>query len=170
MPGKEEKPRPRLIESKAVRPNMANRGSYGPGKKRNKSKGDGKSLCINSKEKKEGKMTLKEKMSEKKLETRTFADEKTAIEFLMKDKDRGHCSLKHSLSTKQKTPEVMHKSDTWIILPSGTGRCIIAVEGYLDEIFDFFQSKATAVLVPAGSKYYLEGLSANIAYSTLSWE
>jgi len=167
MPREEDKPRPRLIKSKTVRPERANRGLYGPGKKREKVlKGDGKSLCANSEENKEGKMASKEK---KKLERRMFADEKTAITALMKEK--GYYSLRYNLSAKQKTPERIHWSDVWIILPGGiAGRCIISVAGYLDETFELFQDRAIAILVPAESRYYLEGLSPNMFYSILSQE
>lgn len=102
-------------------------------------------------------MTLAEKMKEKKLETITFADEKLAIAALMKEK--GHCSFKHILSPKQKTIECKHRSDAWIILPNGMGRCIISVEGFVEEPFEFFQNQTTAVFVPAHSRYYLEALS-----------
>lgn len=116
---------------------------------------------------KEGGKTMSgNKTSEKKLEVKTFTDEKAAVAALMKEK--GQYSLRYSLSVKQKTPERIHRSDAWIILPNGVGRCIISVEGCLDEAFELFQNQTTAVLVPAESGYHLEGLSAEIMYSILS--
>lgn len=106
------------------------------------------------------------KIGEKKLEVKTFPDEKKAIAALMTEK--GQYSIGYSLSTKQKTPERIHRSDAWIILPNGVGRCIISVEGCLDEAFELFQNQATAVLVPAESGYHLEGLSPNMFFSVLS--
>lgn len=118
---------------------------------------------------KEGKTMAENKMNENKLETLTFADEKTAITALMKEK--GYYSLRYNLSAKQKTPERIHWSDVWIILPGGiAGRCIISVAGYLDETFELFQDRAIAILVPAESRYYLKGLSPNMFYSILSQE
>lgn len=104
--------------------------------------------------------------NEKKLEVKTFTDEKTAVAALMKE--IGQCSVKHSLSAEQKTTERAHQFDSWIILPRGIGRCIIAVEGCLDEPFELFNDEVTAIFVPAGSRYHLESLSSKISFSVLS--
>ncbi len=105
-------------------------------------------------------------MIKKELEVKTFMDEKAAIAALMKEK--GQYSLGHSLLAKQKTPKCIHRSDAWIILPNSIGRCKIAVEGYVNRAFELSQNQTTAVLIPAQSEYYLEGLSAEIMYSILS--
>lgn len=70
----------------------------------------------------------------------------------LRETDKEYSIVDHDFEAKTMISEDTHKSNEWIILPPGKGRCKLCLNG-VSYWIRFDPKRATAVLVPANVKH-----------------
>jgi hypothetical protein len=79
--------------------------------------------------------------------------------------DKEYLFVDHFLEAEEKINEDVHKSNEWIIFPTGSGSCEITVEGE-SAVIELNEEVTKVVAIYAGKKHSLVA-ETNISYTVL---